>query len=70
MEEAEAERLRDGAAGGHGGQGGGIYYSGFTVITRRGRCTRAGNGVAYVGCVYPICAERLVCFYVAESRRV
>lgn len=29
-------------------QGRGIYYQGFTVITRRGRSTRAARGVAYV----------------------
>jgi len=36
----------------------GIYYSGFTVITRRGKTTPTGNGDAHVctraGCVYPI----------------
>lgn len=41
----------------------GIYYSGFTVITRRGRATPTGNGGgAYtrMGCVYPIRVQ-LVC---------
>lgn len=45
----EAERLATGEGGpGERRQGRGIYYQGFTVITRRGRSTRAARGAAYV----------------------
>lgn len=44
---ATAERRRRRRRGrGKRRQGRGIYYQGFTVITRRGRSTRAGNGGA------------------------
>lgn len=45
----EAERLATGEGGpGERRQGREIYYQGFTVITRRGRSTRAARGAAYV----------------------
>lgn len=51
----EAERLATGEGGpGERRQGREIYYQGFTVITRRGRSTRAALHTCAGWCVYPM----------------